>query len=44
MKTIIALKTFFFQGELIKEDEEIEVDKEAYTQLVKEEKLCKEIK
>ena len=39
-----AVTTFIFQGQLIRENEEVDLDKEAYTQLVKEEGYCELIK
>jgi len=39
-----AIHSFVFQGQFIAEGEVVDCDKEAYTQLVKEEHLCELIK
>ena len=40
MKQVKVIKSFFRNGDFIKEGEIVEVDKTAYKQLVEEEGLC----
>lgn len=43
MKKVKVIKSFFRDGELIAKGLIVEVDDEAYEQLVNEERLCQEI-